>query len=624
MQFILPIFKILAPIRRAYPTRLSDAPIRRAYPTRLSDAPIRVVLFYLFFNPLLVFSQNSLFEILNTTEISLTGDEQNKFSKIQENSLFSSTWLIKVIPIQNVLENHTLLLSFPNEIQPVYFETDFPTSKPNGDYTWLGYNIDGSSLRLTQINSEVSGFGFNAKTGNSYRINGISKDKSTISLYDKTKTKEVIDCNTEIAEDDKDDEDDSVDDRGDCGTNLIRVLFVYTLKDANNIPSTTTVASEIIELSNTACYASGLTQTDVHFVSAGVVLMPDFFTGSSIIDDVKHMRRSNSGVHELREQYYADIVMLLTGTGHIDAVGVSDGAFCVSEMESAISELTATHEFGHTLGARHQRCETCNVEGCNRFTDHHGFLVGDNQRTIMAQGKGSCCGVRERVGRFSNPFVPLMGQITGDYRNNNVHKIYKRAGKVSCYMPDPPSSSTFGVFPNFLISISGLNQVCNTQGYYPFQSIITGGDNAILPLTYLWEISPTGYGNWTQVSTSSSYVLMNPNTFSSDWITIRLTITDAVNNIATSFKEIKRVNCVGTGSGDRAGKNFESIVEKSKSQINVAPNPGYDLISINGINSESMITILDIQGKSIYSKLVKENTDLSLSILSIPSGFYTI
>ncbi|MBX2891367.1 MAG: zinc-dependent metalloprotease [Saprospiraceae bacterium] len=357
------------------------------------------------------------------------------------------------------------------------------------------------------------------------------------------------------------------------------------------------------------------------FETTGSVLLSGFVESFDIDDDLSAFS-SNSTVHNLRNQYKGDIVVLLTAAAYPGVAGKAKriaarnaNAYCIVELPSAAgAAMTGAHEIAHLIGARHQRCVVCLMGGCDPLTNHHGYLVGTAFRTIMVQ-QGCGSGARTRIGRFSNPDAPFMGFDTGNYWNKNAKKIRNRAGKVACFRESPDYSSGGNGQAYILTSIDGPSTVPNCQGYYPYTSTVSQPYQA--PLTYKWEISPIGVGNWTVVSTSSSYVLTNPTNWPNFWMTLRLTVTDANGWTGFSFKEIQRVSCLDDGGDDRTIAPIDNTITHY-------PNPVRDILTLQKISADSQVSIFDskgIQVRDFATSQEKENQQV-LSLARLYPGVY--
>ncbi|TAK42379.1 MAG: hypothetical protein EPO28_07405 [Saprospiraceae bacterium] len=519
-------------------------------------------------------TQNAFLEILHPSEGSLTSAEQSKLATISQSPRVLDYWHISIDNFESALNGRLLEVSLPNETSTT-FEADFPYSEQPGTYNWVGYNLNGSYFRIVKWQDGVSGSAYIATSENYYGIISLSPTRTVLVRYDEEIIESQNSCGTEVIEEGEDD--DEVEDRFGCESDIIRVLFLFTpAAAATGIDPPATVAQTIIAELNSTANGSGV---DAIFVPANVTLLSGFVENTDIHDDLDDVCE-NSTAQNLRDASYADIVVLLTGPHPgIGAIGTAflkasnARAYAVAEIDPAgDGTMTATHEVGHILGARHQRCLTCDVSSCDNWSNHHGTLVGNTMKTVMTQL--TCQPGRTRIGRWSNPDTPFMGLATGSDENNNAKKVKKRAGKVSCFREDPPwSGDPPGAL--FLVTISGPEEVCNTQGYYPYQVNIPPAPGIVYPLSYVWEVSETGIYNYTQVSTSSSWILMNPANLPGTWTTLRVTVTDAAGHTSFDFFQIHRIDCFGEGSGgeDRSASVGQSLFVPFNGQVSVTPNP---------------------------------------------------
>lgn len=578
---------------------------------------------FLLFLPLAGKAQNSFLQVLSVPSSSLTSSEQSKLNQIVQQPVVLNYWHISIDNFDSALNGRLLQANLPNEASTT-FEADFPYSEQPGTYNWVGYNLDGSYFKIYKWQDGVAGNAYLSASDNYYGIISLSTTRIILVRYDKEIMKGQDSCGTESDQDDL--EDDEVEERGGCQANIIRVLFLFTPAAAAGASVPATVAQTVISELNSTGNASGV---DAIFVQANVALLPGFVENSDIKDDLKDVC-DNSTAKNLRDASYADIVVLLTGPHPgLSAIGIADQtasnkrAYAVAEIVPAgDGTMTATHEVGHLLGGRHQRCSTCNVGACQNATKHHGFLVGTTMKTTMTQL--TCQAAQTRIGRWSNPDTPFMGLATGNDDNNNAKKINERAGKVCCFRDDPPPSGGGGA--QFQVEITGAGQVCSTQQYIPYQSSVIPASNGY---SYLWEVSETGIGNYTQVSTSSSWILMNASTLPGTWTTVRLTVTDANNSASWDFFEIHRVTCFGGGKGveERSSSNTNQNLDvPSDGQVLVTPNPASETLTVKGINEWSTITILDMNGR-VFAKSYptkEDGNELSLSIANFSSGVYIV
>ena len=151
--------------------------------------------------------------------------------------------------------------------------------------------------------------------------------------------------------------------------------------------------------------------------------------------DLSRLRETSDGyideVHAQRNQYKADLVVLLVGRGNYCGVGYQnankDMAFSVVGQNCATGYYTFAHELGHNQGAQHDPDNGTN----NYFTYGHGFCnKPDSWRTVMSYNSGKRC--FNRLQYFSNPRVPHMGTPTGDAAlRNNARVINETAYRLA-------------------------------------------------------------------------------------------------------------------------------------------------------------------------------------------------
>jgi len=72
-------------------------------------------------------------------------------------------------------------------------------------------------------------------------------------------------------------------------------------------------------------------------------------------------------------------------------------------------------------------------------------------------------------------------------------------------------------------------------------------------------------------------------------------------------------------SGGTVGIVKEKIFSE---QINLYPNPVKDFVTINGINGNANVTIIDLQGKIVFSKEISSDSQINVS--AFDEGIYIV
>ncbi len=144
---------------------------------------------------------------------------------------------------------------------------------------------------------------------------------------------------------------------------------------------------------------------------------------SASLNDVKNARNGFELVPELRNQFGADLVAVLTSRDDNGANGIanvggrnSNAAFSVTRLSPRCCDLVFAHEIGHNLGSGHER-STVNSEqrqsctgGFTGFSCGHGSIA-NNWGTLMSSSSSLS---RFRGGNvFSNLTSPCQGSPCG-------------------------------------------------------------------------------------------------------------------------------------------------------------------------------------------------------------------
>lgn len=218
--------------------------------------------------------------------------------------------------------------------------------------------------------------------------------------------------------------------------------------------------------------------------------------------DLTRLQDSTDGfideVHQMRDNYGADMVILLTANTQSDQTGTVTGeayeimatdstAFAVLRYDFADAPFyTLAHEVGHLQGADHNP-----EDEVNPYQDYgHGYTnTNSDWRTVMAYNINGCC---SRVEFFSNPDNTYNGDAMGSSGvNNNNRVLNETATTVAEFRPPFPLE----------VMIQGPSYVRDgNEGEW--SADVSGG---VSPYNYTWSKRKENTSFWSQVSTSQTY-----------------------------------------------------------------------------------------------------------------------
>jgi Metallo-peptidase family M12/Secretion system C-terminal sorting domain len=364
-----------------------------------------------------------------------------------------------------------------------------------------------------------------------------------------------------------------------------------------------------------------LSPSQISFTLANTLLLPGFIESPSIDNDVVALS-NNTTAQNLRNSNYADIVILLTANVYPGVAGVTRGistssqnAYCISEISPAATTFTGTHEIGHIIGARHQRCTVCFAGGCDFApTTNHGFTVGTTSGTIMYQ---QACG-RVRIGVWSNEFGSVVGLgPTGNALNDNTKKLRRRADNVACFRAEPPPFAP-GDLTN--VDVEGPVEICAGSGF-GFYSVTFNIFQGVAPYSYLWQISADGISGWTTVGTSSTLPLINSGSLPNPFF-IRCTVTDYAGKTGSDMMTVSIKACLDDGSDDREYLGSDLFTNGISV---VAPNPFKSNLSILPSNESISFELYSMNGLLMRKGVFERDLGkIEMDVSSLHEGTYIL
>jgi hypothetical protein len=217
------------------------------------------------------------------------------------------------------------------------------------------------------------------------------------------------------------------------------------------------------------------------------------------------------GAHTLRDQYAADIVVLLTETSDTGGLSFllenpngdpSYGYSIVRVQQATGDNTTAIHEIGHDMGCAHSKLQKVQP-GPGLFSYSAGWRWQSDDNNyycdLMAYSNGSYFAdgiTHTRVLYFSSPLVNYLGVATGDSTNGDNARTLREIKQIVAAYREP-------VGQNCIINTS-LN--ASDRGNVTGAGTYTSGQTVTLKAT-----ANSGYffRDWTEfgdeVSTSATY-----------------------------------------------------------------------------------------------------------------------
>ncbi|MBL7785777.1 MAG: zinc-dependent metalloprotease [Chitinophagales bacterium] len=362
---------------------------------------------------------------------------------------------------------------------------------------------------------------------------------------------------------------------------------------------------------------------------------------TSILSDIFNLK-NHTTAKSLRNQYRADLVIMLTDNRYGDVLGIVseigpdtynyDDAYGIVTINNLLNpRFTYAHEVGHLFGARHNTNDNCECDGGDN-TDicAHGWRFDDangiERRTLLARLGNT----EQRLLHYSNPDINFNATPTGDADNDNAHMIQNTSCALDGYRSDP----------SFKATMSGITQWCRpghptTEPPITFSAVITPttpGFPGIPPYSYEWRWNLSGIFNaanpGTLLGTGSSITLNEPLFCPSFFLRLRVTCADGV--VSNSTLQINTDLCeVGCGG---AGKSSSSMFESSNKSLSfqIIPNPANTSFSVLNAYLDAgkyQLQLVDAFGKIVDNRslTIEEPTapmQQHYSTEHLPAGIY--
>lgn len=414
---------------------------------------------------------------------------------------------------------------------------------------------------------------------------------------------------------------------------VIDVFVAYTAAAAGTTSDMAGLINGAINVTN-AAHANSLVAERVRLVGTAQVTYTE---QTNVLTMRNHLIGTADGqmdnVHWLRDQTYADVVVLIVADAGYDNYGnkvngvagdvgaVATNAFAIVQADKAISNYTFPHEIGHLMGAHHD-----NVNATQPYSDTHGYRYTPGLwRTIMAvvMNDGAV-----RIPYWSNPYVTYNGVPMGTVNKHYAANAWAYRGAFVAGFRE--------FVPLYAVSIYGPS--CVVRGSSGTWSASPFGGRA--PFSYYWEYRPHCDEALNRGSSGGDGALLGPPGCSSQWYALggaqqftftpptsinsfdlRATITDGTGTQASRTDYIRLDTYAGCSGGgaDRIASD-DGVLDAQPADYALdapSPNPFSERASLRfALPERARVTVAlyDVLGREVARPL--DGGDL-------PAGYHT-
>ena len=346
---------------------------------------------------------------------------------------------------------------------------------------------------------------------------------------------------------------------------VIDIMIVYTPAATvwatdNGTNITNVIAGAMAQ--TTAVVANQGNGDAINLVYSGQVNYVEANSGYDMSTDLDNLTGTTDGymdeVHQLRKQYNADIVVLITvaydygGLGWVlgnDVRGAYSSAFNIIRVQQASWTTTSIHEIGHNMAMRHEVQQYGESPPTPIYPYAWGwFWTGNNN--VQYGSVMSYTGTETPY--FSNPDVTHQGQLAGSVTANNAQVFRNTKHVVAFYsniLNNLPTMPTNIIVSNPInngatVSWDAVPNASTYRVFLPNGSSFWTTSNTFYPINYSTSYQPCNtYNVWVAaVNECGDAVKSLPITFTTKCATdptvTTLTATSITHNSATLNKTV--------------------------------------------------------------------------------------
>lgn len=333
---------------------------------------------------------------INEKDMSLNSAQSQVLAKAKKEKVLASYSIVRFNNLASLKEQTSFNISLPGKAPLSVFRERFESKKAN-EWTLSGSLDNKGSIFLSATDDDITGVIHNEQE--LYWIKPIGNGLHILIKVDPKKLPrdEPEDWNPSPDKNpvDKSNPRNQIKSERNnllmaaTSTPVINVLVVYTQAVEDNNANITNLVNSCISSANTSFSNSNMT-SNVQLELAGAVKVN--YTESGYVEtDKDRLITANDGymdnIFSLRDQYYADVVVLLVDYDSYGYAGIaadieatSEYAYCVVVDDYAVGNYTFAHEIGHLIGARHDN----DPAGSPRAYAHGYSYKPGKWRTIMA------------------------------------------------------------------------------------------------------------------------------------------------------------------------------------------------------------------------------------------------